>query len=68
MALILNSSLSSPAFTIEPGACVHCDDEQRLIDAGAARPLTDVDKPDKMFDLDEGIWKPFKPTTKKAKS
>lgn len=67
MPLILNSSLSSDKWTIEPGACVCAKDEKRLVEAGAARELTEADKPEKMFDLDEGKWEKFK-EPKKAKS
>lgn len=67
MPLILNSSLSSDKWTIEPGACVCAKDEKRLVEAGAARKLTEADKPEKVFDLDEGEWKAFKPKKESAK-
>lgn len=66
MAVILNSSFSSTSWTVEPGMCVVCEDETRLIEAGAARPMTEADKPEKVFDLDGGVWKLFKPEKKKA--
>jgi hypothetical protein len=66
MPLILNSSLSNERWTVEPGACVCASDEARLVEAGAARPLSEVDTPEKMFDLDSGKWVPFKATKKKA--
>lgn len=65
MAVILNSSLSSTTWTIEPGVCVTAEDEARLLDSGAARPLTEADKPEKAFDLDEGVWKLYKADRKK---
>jgi hypothetical protein len=65
MALILNSSLSNEKWTVEPGACVKCGEENRLVEAGAARPLTDADKPEKVFDLDSGVWEVFKAEKKK---
>jgi hypothetical protein len=67
MALILNSSLSNENWTVEPGACVKSSDEKRLLEAGAARLLTDADKPEKVFDLDNGTWEAFKAEKKKAK-
>jgi hypothetical protein len=60
MALILNSSLANERWTVQPGDCVCSKDEKRLVDAGAARKLTEADKPEKIFDLDEGVWKAFK--------
>lgn len=65
MAVILNSSLSSTSWTVEPGVCVTAEDEARLIEAGAARAITEADKPEKAFDLDEGVWKLYKADKKK---
>ena len=66
MAVIANSSMASLTWVVEPGTCVVCSDEQRLLDAGAARPMTEADKPDKCFDLDAGVWKLFKESKKKS--
>jgi hypothetical protein len=65
MAVILNGSLSSADWTVEPGVCVKSSEEQRLLDAGSAREMTDADKPEKAFNLDSGTWEVFKAEKKK---